>query len=495
MSHSRGAFRALSASRLHTYTQSPLPHRTLLPFLYQTATIQHCRPHRPSIACQYHTPGRRTTPDEDLPFEKPTSTEADDLPPSIEEDTDEAGLLPSRKSTVTATERVAFQKLYEKLGQGTRQGGDEDVPFAGREDGDMVFDEYYEEEDGAEDKADELGKVEEVFDKIGSQMPLPRAELKGGKGKRRQGVLKALADKEGNGRKSGDEKREEKEKLRVLREEARTRIVGLMEEAQTDLGLWQVLQSEVFEIIRALDLDKPVPAADKSHKTGKKKGMKTKAKAELSTAISEANTSEPTSNTSQPDVAEGPAADPRVLFPNYPQLLIHATTLLRTNFPTSHLPLSILPTIKSLGRSSFALGATTPLYNLLLSKTWSTYSTASLITELLSDMDNAGLTPNADTLQIIESILSEIKQGRSGLYGELISKVWSMDMGTQDASRLRGWRDALRQRLGVGEGASSGGVGQAALSRRAEGGLGLSRRVVQPGGFGGRPQKEAVVAE
>ena len=260
MSRSRSALSALKHAR--TYRHPQLLLRTLLPFLYQTPTIQQWHTHTLPIPRQYHSGGRRTTLDEDLPFERPKRDDNDELPPAINESTDEAGLLASRKSTVTDVERRAFQKLYETLGQDTRPGGDEDVPFAGKEDGDMVFDEYYEEEEGAEDKAqdNDTVKVEEVFDKVISRKPLPRAELKSRKaGKKRPEILKTLAEKRANAGKTREEVKEERDKLRVLREEEKMRIMALMDQAQTDVELWRVLQTEVLEVIKALDLDQPVP--------------------------------------------------------------------------------------------------------------------------------------------------------------------------------------------------------------------------------------------
>ena len=92
-------------------------------------------------------------------------------------------------------------------------------------------------------------------------------------------------------------------------------------------------------------------------------------------------------------------------------------------------------------------------------------------------MDNAGLTPNSETLTIIETILRDLKDGRSGVYGELVGKIWSMEMANHDAVKLKKWRDVLRQRLGISAAESKGGIGFAE-SRRDD--RGLNRRIFSP---------------
>lgn len=121
MSICSNSARALSRSRLPAT-------KTLLPFLYQTPTIQQWQAATRSIARRNITSPSRPYDTEDVPFED------ESLPPAIDQE-------PPRKTTITNTERAAFQKLYRKFNTEGRQQKEKDHVV----ELDQIADEYYED--------------------------------------------------------------------------------------------------------------------------------------------------------------------------------------------------------------------------------------------------------------------------------------------------------------------------------------------------------------
>lgn len=123
--------------------------------------------------------------------------------------------------------------------------------------------------------------------------------------------------------------------------------------------------------------------------------------------------------------------------------------MLRTEFPSSPLPLSILPTIKSLGRSSYALGATTTLYRHLLRTAWIQHSSYTYIDTLLVDMNNGAIEFDADILTLLDSIIKEHEMARSGRLGREMQLVYGMEQFLEGIKKVRQWRSVVAERLGV----------------------------------------------
>jgi hypothetical protein len=430
------SIRLLSRTRVPAQSTS----KTLAPFLYQTSTIQQWTslPSRPPIA--YRTISSRppkSTHDEDVPFETDASAEnTDDLPPAIDE------LEPPRQTTITGSERAAFEKLYQTFNTQTPPKND----LKRAHEIDQIADEWYEED---EDNDGEGATLDELFDKVLAGAPAPGAVR--GRAKKSEDLAtlaaRILKDEEVVGKKEGkvkDKKLREEEK--IAREAEKARVTGLMEKAETDRELWGVLEKEVLGMIKRLDLDAvKQDLAFQTSKSGKNRRAKTKTQ-----PSSDPESPFPTSPTDTPYIPSKPApSNSKMLFATYPHHLHTAASLLRTRFPTSPLPLSILPTIKSLGRSSYALGASTALYNLLLRTAWHQHSSYDLMDELLSDMDNGGVEFDLDTLSTLDSVLSEFQSVRRGEMGWAVKTVWSMDVFGEGAKRLQKWRDVIGNRLGV----------------------------------------------
>ncbi|KAF2005893.1 hypothetical protein P154DRAFT_615834 [Amniculicola lignicola CBS 123094] len=387
--------RTLSCARINP-DRSPVS-RTLVPFLYQTATLQQCQP-------SIHRHARRAVSSSRPPRPIDVPFEADDGPI----DRDGVPRAP-RNTTITDTERSAFEKLYRKFDAPSSHGDGDHVPFVAVEQ-DLVADEWYEEEDEKDDGNDSL---DSLFDAVLSGLPSGRASAPRKPIENLESlaqlVLNPNLDKGKQEVQSEASKRAEM--ARVLRNTERARVEKLLDSAKTDREVWDILEREIFSVIKGLDLDSPSSVASSKPK------------------------------------AKKPKNDPKTLFPNYPTLLLYALNILREKFPASTLPLSILPTIKSLGRSSYALLATTTLYNTLIRHTWVQYSSHTHIDELLTDMDNGGIEYDVNTYEFLRTIRGGVMDMRAGKHGPLMDRVSRMEWFDQGQRKMQRWKLEVERRV------------------------------------------------
>jgi hypothetical protein len=384
----RSAACTLARSRA-TFNASPS--KTLTPFLYQTPTIQQWRPITSRTA--FASPSRNT---DDIPFEGIEDVIDDDetLPPRVG-----TAPTPARKTTVTGGERTAFEKLYKKFSQDQKLQ-DED---------DQIFDEYYEEDDDAKND-DTAATLDSLFDSVlETQQRKKRPAMK--QPKNLQTMAEAVLNPEvaEAQRKKSLAARRAKMQLEAAIKQEKSRIHNLLLQTQTDREIWDVLTREVFDNISALDLD------------GKPTSLKRN--------------------------ADGTDLNPRVLFATLSSHLLIATRFLRKYHPTSPLPMQILPTLKSLGRSAYALGATTPLYNILLRTAWTQHASYTYLDNLLTDMENGGIEFDVSTLKILDGVCQEWHAGYKGKYGYTVKLVFRMDLLAEGVRKVEGWREVVRERV------------------------------------------------
>ncbi|KAF2835178.1 hypothetical protein M501DRAFT_914113, partial [Patellaria atrata CBS 101060] len=218
--------------------------------------------------------------------------------------------------------------------------------------------------------------------------------------------------------------------------EEANRIETLLRTAKTDVELWDVLEREVFSVIKRLKLDEdPEPAKE----TSKKPGRLPKAKIESPTEDNAREKLQAFAQSSWHTLAS--------FAPNYPTLLLLSTRQLRSSFPASSLVLNILPTVKSLGRSSYALGASTLLYNELIGIYWMRYGNFDGIISLLKEMDNGGVGFDEGTLGLLEDIVLEAKKAVRGHFGRVLGAVYGMERFRGAFVEIERWREEIGSRL------------------------------------------------
>lgn len=427
------SFRALSRSRLP-------PTITLTPFLYQTATIQQWKPATQPVTRRNASSDSRY--EHDIPFENEVESQALD------------DAEPARNTTITGSERAAFEKLYKRFRptRPSRRTPEHEI--------DQVADEYYQEE--GENDAD-AASIDTLFDAVLSGRPQDanKNTTRTSKGKKPEDLASLAAEMlrpevDAAKNKEKNAKVAKAAKIKHAQSVERARVKALLNAAHTDRELWMVLEREVFGVIKEMDLDGQGKQNDTAKSVQKYTGKQQRA-ADQSASTHQAPAEPPRFPTSSTDKPYNPpkakrdlsSRDPRILFPNYPTHLVVAANILRANFPSSPLPLAIIPTLKSLGRSSYALGATTSLYKIMIRTAWQQQHSYDQICSLLQDMDNGGIEPDMGTLLVLDEILGEYRDGRRGKLGRGVQVVWGMQTFDESVKQLRAWRDVVSKRLGV----------------------------------------------
>ena len=418
---------SVCSNTLRAYSRSRLPpSKTLLPFLYQTPTIQQWQPATRPIARRTITSRSRRNNGDSIPFNHGNADipfEDGNLPPPINQE-------PPRQTTITGSERAAFQKLYKKFNNDGQQKKDKN----NIEEVDQVADEYYEE-----DEETSKPSLDQVFDEVlkgepRTRMSRTRAQRQKTTGNE-AGQDERIAKLEELDKVQGSSKmgtKADTAKFREMRLGERERIDKLIRNAPTDRALWQVLESMVFEKVRSLDLDNTNPDT-----SSKDQALKP------STAPKKASKS---NHKLKPDP---PTVNARILFQNYPHHLITALYTLRTEFPSSTLPFAILPTIKSLGRSAHALGATPILYKHLIRTAWIQQASYTSVDTLLTEMDDTAIEFDADVLALLDGIIKEHNAAKNGLLGREMQMVYGMEMWLEGIKKIKDWKNVLAQRLGI----------------------------------------------
>ncbi|KAH6954856.1 hypothetical protein HG530_011041 [Fusarium avenaceum] len=167
-------------------------------------------------------------------------------------------------------------------------------------------------------------------------------------------------------------------KYESLRELERSRVEKLMQDCQTDAELWEVLEKEVFSLPEKLGIHEQNKTAQKIRK------LKKKARAQDNEAVMDVH---------------------GYLYSHY---LNYGLNLLDTGFPKpSILAFNILPRIKELGLSSYVLGVSTPLFIKLAEIHWKRYGDATSAFDVLDEMKPLGLFPT-EKLGELEELIEQI---------------------------------------------------------------------------------------
>ncbi|KAL9613254.1 MAG: hypothetical protein Q9167_002214 [Letrouitia subvulpina] len=215
--------------------------------------------------------------------------------------------------------------------------------------------------------------------------------------------------------------------IEVETEKHRRQTLVKLGRSRTDVKLWEVLENDVFSLIRVYnerqEEDKARRAAGESAtkskgrtsraikapetsdtsvasekgSSKKKKTKKEKEKKEKEKEKEKANVPEKIASLSTPLLIS-------IVQRNYGDCCLEALRTLRYHFFTSPYSMHLLPTIKSLGPNSHVLAASTELYNELLFIKWREYNDLHGIADLLEEMANRGIEYNGVTLAMLQII-------------------------------------------------------------------------------------------
>ncbi|KAK0724901.1 hypothetical protein B0H67DRAFT_598353 [Lasiosphaeris hirsuta] len=430
--------------------------KTLVPFLYQTRTLQRLSRANvsapvfrafhaaPPAAARYNAKDSPYTSKDPIPFDLPTDIE----PIEIEEESE-----PGHESTITPLEKRAFDRIFEEIAAREREALrpppastpllSDDFPSRYPREG---LQKYFLKknpeaekarktlnivvEDAAAAYSDSWRPVQNVFE---PKTPVGQSSMARDPAKAllrfppslRKAARMALGavqadrheDKSSNlepvyaweqaGPDGGERRPQPMGQLgrsvqeELMRREERNRVDQKMRSARTDFELWDIIEEEVFPMVEKLGLGEQ-PAA----KRGRKK------------AIADATSSEDASSTKLSVNIYGPL---------YPFHLLNALRLLDKGFNmSSPLALNILPRVKELGLASYVLGVSTPFYNTLADIIWRRYGNPAAVFNLFEEMRYAGLYCDTRSLSTIESIGAVVRQGGLGEKGPFMRELMSL---------------------------------------------------------------------
>lgn len=140
-----------------------------------------------------------------------------------------------------------------------------------------------------------------------------------------------------------------------------------------------------------------------------------------------------------------------VLAHNLPHYLNVFNQTCRDKFPSSDLTLAILPKLRKLGPTSFALGISTSLYNNHMYELWERYRDLNGINETLADMDKNVVDFDDETFELCGRILKHSAKVRheSRERGEVLYAIYQSDTTKKKLHGIRKWVGIMRERLQI----------------------------------------------
>ncbi|KXL44883.1 hypothetical protein M433DRAFT_159728 [Acidomyces richmondensis BFW] len=298
-------------------------------------------------------------------------------------------------STITPREKAAFKKLFKLSGRTTssQEKQDDRAIMKGKR--------YNRELD-----------IDALLDNAVQRIRRPSAQF--------PKALQPMAEEARNRRRAEAEANKDAFQHDQIQQELE-RVHKMMDGATTDVMLWNVLKLNVFNRVVALHLDPPTTPEHKAALSAWK-SMQAKTK-----------------NPAPPDI--------QVMTANFPLHLLHFMNLIRTKYPSSMLGLTLLPDLKRLGPSAFALGATTALYNAHMRALYDKYpNELHNITDVLMEMDREVYEFNEETENLLIEILLDAQRFCRGERGPALKALWTMDRMKRALKNIIEWRELVEDR-------------------------------------------------
>lgn len=442
---------------------------SLLPFLYSTKTLLSVRQPRSSsrTSCKcrigsrnfnstarghadaYNTWRPAKNPFEDDIFAKPKPSRSTDLDVPFEDVESQFEKAESiKESTITTAEKAVFDRIFKDIDQSS----------AGKSEEDLALDEQGAESDPYED-------LNSIFDRAILDLR-KREELKLGNAAKRQqqpppayvraldellvlkdtsalslrSFLRPLRIADGVALEGEAATQETEEVLKKACDDHRALISEQLEQATTDVQIWDILEKEVFSLMKQLDAQ--IKADEKVRKALEREAKKAaKSRGKEKGIITNEDIVPGDQNTVKEDSSPAPASVAlpmntliTILQTNYADYLLSALRLLRRHHPTSFYALYLLPHMKRLGPISYVLGASTSLYNEILFLKWTQFGDLHGMADLMQEMINQGIETNEVTMVFIRRLNSKRRYGRMGRLGPVLQKWWDM------RGNVEGWR-------------------------------------------------------
>ncbi|KAK7745824.1 hypothetical protein SLS53_002541 [Cytospora paraplurivora] len=229
--------------------------------------------------------------------------------------------------------------------------------------------------------------------------------------------------------------------LEAKRREERLRVLAMLESAESDFEIWDIMEREVFPLVEKLGIaevpQNPLAASPKPLKKAKRGKKKVDVEPEAEEV---------------PEPAQPPKAtlSMEIYGPIYPMLVLDGLRLLDSKFSRpSPLAFSLLPRIKQLGLASYVLGVSTSFYNRLMTVLWRRFGDAAGVMALLEEMRHAGLYFDENTKSIVHSIEAVFSiYAARGDYGEFPRRLMNMpEYEPIVAMRLSHWSSQINRSI------------------------------------------------
>ncbi|KAL8674496.1 MAG: hypothetical protein Q9168_001088 [Polycauliona sp. 1 TL-2023] len=424
---------------------------TLLPFLYRTRTIRSPTTQSSGTQHGFHISGARKvrnvgshqTPDA-IPFEEDFSFQENHQ--QTEQHDDWAGddpfakpmkdntSRPLRNSTITASEKAVFERIFKGISDDASKKAlqEEDPLESNFEDDEALNSDVYSELNAIFDKAIS------TTDRTIQQSPRPGAD-KIHPDQISRNFMTALdafggASEYMTRRILIERGSEEEQKIQASIVDHSREVMKKFAEAKTDREIWNVLESDVFILVKRQESQKKEIQEYDRPKKRKRGGSISKTDQEAAAVAEKKQSLRVREKTFQQAEIEA------VLSSNYGDYCLAAMRKLRRAHPASPYSMNLLPTVKRLGSISHVLAASIDLYNEVLFLLWSQYSDLHGMAELITEMGNQGIESNEITLRILRMVRS----ARSRAFKEnKPMRLW-WDLDPVDASWKRVQRIAGR---------------------------------------------------
>ncbi|KAK6206657.1 hypothetical protein QIS74_13145 [Colletotrichum tabaci] len=405
---------------------------TLTPFLYQTRTILRASAALRSLS----TSAARHRGEQPIPFE--WDNHPADKRPDIP-----SGFNNPEKSTITPTEKFIFQRIFADIAQRGDRGG-VDAATAQQQDAELG----------------QLGSRDAVLSKF--PRSLRRAaqaalEMREVQGEDPSSSRISFKPEEEHLEQDGDTEAETEQaaRLEAAYNEIRTteivRLQALLDQCNTDVEVWDVLERDVFSMVTKLGISEHnQPQSQSETQTQPQTEKKGRGRPKKQQQQKQQQQPEKMENAETPE----PSLIMDSHGPLYSMHLLQGLKTLDQSFARpSALALNLLPRVKELGLASYVLGVSTPLYNELASILWYRHGDTQAVLALLDEMQFAGLHYDEQTLRLIDTIemaLASFRRGHLGVFSKAIGAMpgYNLDVKAQVAQYARRVRTSVKKERG-----------------------------------------------
>lgn len=367
---------------------------TMLPFLYQTRTLQRVAKGPlaalTSARLMHSTRRPKKLRDNSIPFQWDSK-----------EDQELEGGNSEQASTITPSEAQIFKKIFSEIAQGkmppvkSRTPAQQNLTDAHAVSGER-------DSSGSARALAEKVRISEFREKFlgrypkslqnAAQVALGLYEVKPQDSE--SGEKAQMIELDGADEATWAERTERE----LARSQECERVESLMKQCKTDAELWSVMEKEVFSL------------PEKLHIAQTKRAAKGKKKARQSSALVE--DAEASLYQDQSALEMASQDEERVMDihgPLYSRFLSTALDLFNSAFarPSPYI-FQILPRIKELGLPSFVLGVSTPFYSKLAEIYWQRFGDADSALDMLEEMNSAGLFANKEASGLLSQLRNHL---------------------------------------------------------------------------------------